>query len=196
MFPAENYIRISADPASGVSPFETTLKVDGSFTFASQTPTCTGPGSVQITNGTEENEFIVNLTTPGIYNFTSTTQFEGQTYSDTVAAFVMDKEELDSLLQIKWNAMKELLIAGDIEKAIVYHQKAVHEKYTAIYNALGSELPVLAQQMNEISPVYFYDVLAKYRIRQDHDINSQIKTITYYIYFSKDENGIWRIENY
>ena len=194
--PVENYIRIKADSESGVSPFEATLKIDGSFTFTAHTPTCTGPGTVEITNGIEENEFNIKITTPGTYYFTSSVEFEGQTYSDAIVVYVAERQELDVLLKSKWNDMKQALMAGDIEKALTYHQKAVREKYSAIYSALGNELSSLVQQMKEISPVYFYDVLAKYRIRQDHNINGQIKTITYYVYFSKDEKGIWLIENY
>jgi hypothetical protein len=194
--PAVHYIHLRVDQESGISPFATTLKVDGSFNFTAQPPACIGPGPVGIVNGAQENDYNVTLTTPGTYYFTSTVEFEGAIYSDTVAIYVMDKTQLDNLLKLKWNAMKQALICGNIEGAMAYYQKAVHEKYNAIYTALGSELTTLIQQMNDISPIVFYDVLAKYRIRQDHDINGQMITITYYIYFSKDEKGLWRIENY
>jgi hypothetical protein len=194
--PDELYIHLTADKESGVSPFTTTLKVEGSFPFTAPIPVCTGPGTVGIVRGAGENEFDVSFTTPGIYRFTSVVEVEGKTCSDTVAVCVMNQAELDALLRAEWNAMKAFLVAGDIDGAMTLHQKAVHEKYSAIYSALGSELPALVQQMNDISPVFFDDGLAKYRIRQDHDINGQVRTITYYLYFSRDDKGLWRIENY
>ena len=72
----------------------------------------------------------------------------------------------------------------------------IRDRYAAIYAALGDGLPTLAGQMQAIAPVYLDGVRAKYRIRQDHDVDGQTVTITYYIYFSKDEHGIWKIEKY
>ncbi len=36
----------------------------------------------------------------------------------------------------------------------------------------------------------------KYRITQDHIIDDQSVTITYYVYFSRDEYGLWKIDKY
>jgi hypothetical protein len=55
---------------------------------------------------------------------------------------------------------------------------------------------MLATQMQDISWICYVNGLAKYRIRQNHEISGQVVTITYYIYFSRDENGLWLIERY
>jgi hypothetical protein len=92
--------------------------------------------------------------------------------------------------------MKVALISDNIEEALQYHHERSQERYSAIYNAIGSELPALVSQMQSISLIYCVDGTAKYRIRQDHDINGQIVTITYYVYFIHDDYGLWRIEKY
>ena len=69
-------------------------------------------------------------------------------------------------------------------------------KYEGIYNALGSDLTKLSGQMQDISMVSYVNGLAKYKIQQDHEIAGQVVTITYYIYFSRDANGLWLIESY
>ena len=154
------------------------------------------PGVVEFLSSSAE-EYSIRITTPGIYYFTAeVTDDQSNTFTDTVAVQVINEAVLDALLRAKWEGMRAALIAGDIEEALTYHQSDMREKYAAIYSALGSELPVLTQQMREISPIYFDDVLAKYRIRQDHNIDGQTVTITYYIYFSRDENGLWLIEKY
>ena len=109
---------------------------------------------------------------------------------------VEDSIELDALLQDKWAGMKAALTAGDVEGALDYHLEYSQDKYAAVYSALGSDLPNLAQQMQNISPVFYDEARAKYRIRQDHEVEGETVTITYYIYFSKDESGIWKIERY
>ena len=92
--------------------------------------------------------------------------------------------------------MKSALIAGDIQKALTYHHEGSRDKYESIYNFLGSNLQNLAQQMQDIALVYAKGERSKYRIRRDHNIDGQIVTVTYYIYFSKDGNGLWKIERY
>jgi hypothetical protein len=61
----------------------------------------------------------------------------------------------------------------------------IRDRYAAIYTALGDKLPTLAGQMQAIAPVYLDGVRAKYRIRQDHDVDGQTVTITYYSFQEK-----------
>jgi hypothetical protein len=132
----------------------------------------------------------------GIYYFTAEVIDDTVTYTDTIAIVVVDASALDALLQQKWADMKTALISGNIEKALQYHHERSQERYSAIYKAIGSDLPTLVSKMQDISLIYCVDGTAKYRIRQDHNINGQIVTITYYVYFIHDEDGLWRIEKY
>lgn len=189
-------IRLTADPGSGMAPLETTLKIDGSFDFTSSNISYVGPDTVEFLESSHD-EYRVAMTTEGVYTFTVQVEdYQGYTYTSTVAVEVVDEAALDGLLQDKWAGMKAALVAGDVDGALEYHYEDTQERYAAIYNALGSDLPMLSQQMQEISPIYFEDQRAKYRIRQDHSVEGQTVTITYYIYFSQDENGIWKIEKY
>jgi hypothetical protein len=150
-----DYITVTVDTESGVSPFETTLQVEGTFDF-SQEPVITpnGPDDVDPLESLGDAQYRIGMTTPGIYYFTAeATDDQSNTYTDTIAIVVFNQVTLDALLRAKWNAMKTALVAGDIEKALTYHQENFHEKYEAIYTALGSELPALVQQMKTISPI-------------------------------------------
>jgi len=79
-------------------------------------------------------------------------------------------------------------------QALTYHHGAYRDKYEAIYNLLGNSLPTYAQQMQEIEMIEGDGRMARYRIERVHNINGQPVTITYHIYFSKDRNGLWKIE--
>jgi hypothetical protein len=192
----ERYIRLVALSESGTAPLETTLRVDGMFSFTADQPSYTGPGTVEFLDSSDENEFKVRMSVAGVYYFTAEVVKEDVTYSDTVTVIVMDQIQLNVLLKNKWNDMKVALTAGNIETALNYHKESSQDKYRAIYTALGDDLAGLAQGMQEISPVFIDDFQAKYRIRQDHDIDGQIVTITYYIYFRRDEHGLWKIDKY
>jgi hypothetical protein len=61
---------------------------------------------------------------------------------------------------------------------------------------LGSNLLTLVQQMQNIEMVFAEGNRAKYRVKRDHDIEGQTVTITYYIYFSTDGSGLWKVEKY
>jgi hypothetical protein len=192
----EDHIRLTATPVSGTLPFETTLIVSGTFGFESSQLFCTGTGEV-IVSDRSPDEYRVEILAEGVYTFSvEAVDSEGNVYTDEVSVEVINKVALDSLLQAKWTKMKTALMAGDVPGALEYHQEDARERYAAIYNALGGDLATLAGQMQDIFWICYVNGLAKYRIRQDHEINGQIVTITYYIYFSRDWNGLWSIEKY
>jgi hypothetical protein len=195
--PEGEYIMITADDESGTSPFETTLRIEGSFSFTDPCLTCTGPGMVEFLGSSEENEYELRITGEGVYYCTAkVNDTENNLYTDTIAVVVVDQAELDALLKAKWEGMKTALVDGDIEKALSYHHEAFKDRYESIYNLLGNNLSILAQQMQGIEMIFAEGNRAKYRINRDHDIDGQIVTITYFIYFSKDEDGLWKIERY
>ncbi|WP_319410180.1 hypothetical protein [uncultured Desulfosarcina sp.] len=193
----KNYISLSADAESGVYPLETTLRVNGPLNYLTPSITFTGPDAATFSDTPEEKLYPVKLGLAGIYFFTAeVSDDQGNTYSDKLAIVVLSAEELDVLLKAKWADMKAALTAGDIQHALQFHHERYHEKYTAIYNALGTDLPSLVEQMQDISRICYIDGTAKYRIRQNHDISGQTVSITYYIFFSRGGNGLWLIERY
>jgi hypothetical protein len=195
---AGDYISITADTESGVSPFETTLQIEGTFDF-SQEPVITpaGPDDVDPLENLGDAQYRIGMNTPGIYYFSAeTTDDQSNSYTDTIAVVVLDQAQLDALLTAKWDAMKTALINGDIEGALNFHHGVSKEKYQSIYNFLGSNLSALVQQMQNIEMIFAKGDRAKYRVKRDHNIGGQTVTITYYIYFSTDGNGLWKVETY
>jgi hypothetical protein len=191
----EHYIRISANIEAANAPLETALRIDGTFSIDDSALSYAGPGTVDFLE-TGADAYRVGMVDEGIYYFTAEAIHDTVTYMDTIAIVVVDASALDALLQQKMGGYEGALISGNIEEALQYHHERSQERYSAIYNAIGSDLPTLVSQMQSISLIYCVDGTAKYRIRQDHDINGQIVTITYYVYFIHDEDGLWRIEKY
>jgi plastocyanin len=191
----EHYIRISANIEAANAPLETALRIDGTFSIDDSALNYAGPGTIDFLE-TEADAYRISMVDEGIYYFTAEAIHDTVTYADTVAIVVVDGSALDALLQQRWADMKAALISGNIELALQYHHERSQERYSAIYNAIGSDLSTLVSQMQSISLIYCADGTAKYRIRQDHNINGQIVTITYYVYFIHDEDGLWRIEKY
>jgi len=193
---AGDYILLTAEPSSGPAPFETTLEIDSSFDFTASDITYTGPDTVTFLENSAE-QYRVLITTEGLYTFTAAVTDElGDTYTNSLVVVALDTAALDGLLRSKWEGMRAALIGNNILEALRFHHDDAQERYAAIYNALGDNLPMLAQNMRPVSPVVIEGLRAKYRTTQDHQRDGQAVTITYYVYFSQDQNGLWKIEMY
>ena len=110
-------------------------------------------------------------------------------YTATTVVNVMSLEEMDVLLKAKWDGMKQALATGDIEGAMSFFSDASQEKYRGLFTYLHDELPEMAGEMNNIQLIYLRDGRAKYRIRR----MEEGQEITYYIYFHRLSDGLWKI---
>jgi len=191
-----DYITITALPESGISPLETRLSIDGTFSFTESTPTYTGPGTVEYLESNPD-DYLVRITGEGVYYFTvEVTDAENNVHTDTVAVVVLDQAVLDQLLKAKWDGMKNALTNGNIEGALTYFHESSKEEYQEVFNFLTDRIPDIAIGMREIQLIYLVDKVAKYRIKKEEEVQGQTFDITYYIYFIKDLNGLWHIESF
>jgi len=187
-----NYIRLTSDTELGIGPLEATLRIDGSFSIDNSTISVTGPTQPEFLSSSAD-EYKIRMTTEGVYYFTaSVTGPDGNQYQDTVVITVMSRTQMDNLLKSKWDEMKTALMARDIQSAASYFADWAKERYSGIFTALGDTLPQVAQAMQDIEMIYLLDGVAKYRIRR---IEAEGE-ITYYIYFVKDANGLWKIQQF
>jgi uncharacterized protein YjiK len=191
-----DYIKITATPESGISPLDTTVTIDSSLDLGNATFNCSGPGPVEFfppdANGTG-----ATMTTEGIYYCAATVNdSRGKTYDDTMAITVLSKTEMDALLKVKWDGMKTALYNKDMLTGLNFLLDSSIEEYQEDFNTLLDELPNIISSMQDIEMIYLRDDVAKYRMNRVHDIDGTPVTITYYIYFVKDDNGIWKIQEF
>jgi len=186
----ERYINLTADTESGTAPFETTLKVDGSFTFTNPAITYTGPGVVEFPDNQNENEYTVKITTPGIYFFTASAQDDqNKTFADTIGIQVFDKTELDALLKAKWDGVRQALSENDVDAATSYFADANKDAYQRTFTALWSKLPQISQDLADIQFIRMMNDSAEYDIRTVEDSDEY----SYCLLFIRDRNGLWKI---
>jgi len=155
-----------------------------------------GPADVAC-NLSGAGPYPLTISEPGLYRIAVTsTLTDGRTLSDETAVLVYDAGQLDALLQAKWSDMKARLAVGDIDGAIDYYGGTTQDDYREIFTALGTRLPQLVQQMQDIELIQAGEGFAKYRIKRDEVHQGQSYSITYDIYFSSDANGIWKIDRF
>jgi len=120
----------------------------------------------------------------------------GNVNTDTIAITVYNREEIDTLLKGKWDGMKEKLINGSVEGALGYYSEDSKERYRTAFTKLSDKISLIVSNMQDIELIYVKEGIAKYRVRREQAINGELKTVTYYIYFSKGQDGLWRIEQF
>jgi hypothetical protein len=131
--------------------------------------------------------------TPGAYYPTITLTDElGNSYTGSTAIVVYDRNDMDALLQAKWNGVKQALIDGDIEGALEYHHPGSREKYRKVYTLFGSSLSGAGAALGDIRMMWAHEDMALYYTTSNEDGEDYI----YDVLFSRDESGIWRIEEY
>ena len=197
----EEFVRLTATPTSGVPDQTRTLNVTFEAEAYLANPVSSyswdfnGDGTPEIT-GTDAT-VTAQYQFPGLYFPTVTvTDTQGNSYSDITIVNVLSREEMDALLRSKWEGMRSALANQDIEKASTYYSEETKEIYNELFNALYAYLPQIAQEMQEIQLIYLKNNTAKYRMRQNELYGGRMITLTYYIYFVVDKDGMWKIYRY
>jgi len=191
-----NYIRITSSTESGLSPLEAILTLESSLDLTSASLTYAGPAEFEFLSASV-SEYRVRMITEGIYYFTAKViDSSGNLYSDTVAITVLPEPYLDGLLRGKWEGMKSALRNKDIAKGVDVFLDSSKETYQEGFAAIVDELPQIVSDMQDIEIIYLRDNVAKYRIDRVLDIDGSPQTITFYIYFVKDSNGLWKIDRF
>jgi len=191
-----HYLRLSSNIESGIAPLAVTLKVDGSFSITNSSINATGLVQPEIT-AVGADEYTVKMLTEGAYTFiAAATGPDGSTYQDSVTVTVLNRMQIDKLLKAKWEGMKSKLASQDVEGVAQYFDDASKEKYRRVITSLMPYLPKLVSDMPDIKMDYVFQDVSEYRISRMKNINGQVKEITYFIYFRKDGNGLWKIERF
>ncbi|HEY6182197.1 MAG TPA: chitobiase/beta-hexosaminidase C-terminal domain-containing protein [Terriglobales bacterium] len=91
-----------------------------------------------------------------------------------------------------WNAMKQRLLAGDVQGALPYFSSISADNYRTAFNSIGTtDLSSMIGQIGAITPVFIQNDTAQYRFDQVIDAI----TITFPITFVM-ENGTWKIQEF
>lgn len=178
-----------------------TLKLAKTYTGPGYSFSYEGPATV-VNTGDDGAlmEFNRQITDPGLYFITANDvevvdNVTSVPHSDTVAIMAEDKAQFDLKLTGTWGGMSDALSNSNNSQALRYISYATKEKYSFIFEDLADFMPDIMASMRGFELVYVDGILAKYRVLRDQEIDGQILTITYFIYFVKGADGLWRIES-
>jgi len=194
----QEMIRLTVSPTSGVlDPTAQTLSVTLEAEAYLENPVASyswdlnGDGVAEITGVAPS--VIWEYQFPGIYIPKVTiTDNQGNACTETTLVHVLLGEEIDALLRSKWEGMKAALSQGDVDNALNYFVKDSREEYRDIFELLASQLSSLTSAMREINMVEITGNMAEYYIKRFQ----RGVDISYFIYFMKDGDGIWKISSF
>ncbi|MBI5895681.1 MAG: hypothetical protein HZB24_06660 [Desulfobacterales bacterium] len=183
-------------PEASLDPYEGELRIAAPTELRRSEVLAYGWGAVTYGQGPPDF-YPLTIDGPGLYRLTvEATARDGRIFTDETAVLVYDRDQLDALLQAKWNAMKERLAAGDVPGAVKHYANGTKGDYETIFTSIGSQLPQIAQQMGPIQMIVAKDGSAKFRLKRSEVHQGQTYEITYPIYFITEENGLWKIERF
>lgn len=192
--PTTQYVKLTSNIESGISPLEISLKADSNILnpIASTSLTYTGNSTPTITT-ISPTEYKAIMNTDGLYVYTITiTDNVGNTYQDTIGINVMALTAMDNLLKGKWEGMRGGLSQGNVEKALMYIVDQSQKMYRYNFELMSSILPTIVQDMGNITLVKITDNMAEYEMTATQDG----QTLSFYVEFVRDMDGIWRIRFY
>lgn len=190
--PSDHHITLAALIESGLAPLELTLHLSGTFNITDSTLTSTGTEPFELVE-IEPYEYRVGLDGEGITYFTAEVEHEGVTYWDTIAVVLIDAAEVDARLLENWADLKRHFSEKNIAEAVTLFDESQKNLYEELFTVLLDRLPQIAAEMEQISMIDIMNNRAQYRIQRTETHNSGTHTITHYIYFVMDEDGIWKI---
>ncbi|MDF1527368.1 MAG: PKD domain-containing protein, partial [bacterium] len=183
-------VELQANISSGTAPLEVDFRADAiGIDGTEYIYDFDGNGTADTVTNTEE--YVAHTYYyPGVYH-AEVTVTDGEAISHTAGALITveDKAAINTLLVNRWTDLREKLNSLEPGEAAGLFSGRTTGKYNDIFAKLVDKLPQMAADMGDMELIYVIDGEAKYRLRRDE---GGVLT-TYYVYFLKEPNGIWRI---
>jgi len=155
-----------------------------------------GDGTVDLTAGADEAASFP-YQAPGVYRPAVTAVFaDGPTLHAQALLLVEDRQALDALLSTRWETVSSALEAQSIETALPHFLPESQDKYRRLFTGLADQLPALYASLPEPEFVKVEGHRAQYRIRRTQLWEGQPRVLTYYLWYTRDAQGLWKVQAY
>jgi sugar lactone lactonase YvrE len=182
-------LRPSAE--SGTAPLQVTFAVSGPRPVTQVALDFDGNGSVDFQGPSLDGERFT-YTQPGLYVATVTvTDSQGAQTSTGAVIQVLDRSQLDALLQGKWNALRDALSRADVPAAVSLFALASRDAYQDQLGALAGvgALQQIATDLGGIRIVRTMSNAAEYEVRA---LRNAVE-YSFYVLFVVDSDDVWRL---
>lgn len=183
--------------ASGVAPFTVNFRPEAEGIVSMEYRyDFDGDGTTDIAVSTDETVSF-GYVVPGTYRAKVTAiDGAGQEFSAEKLFFSMDRAAVDALLSSRWNALSSSLRSQDVEGGLVNFLPVQRDKYRAIFTQLSSQLPDIFSSLPPPELIAVEGNVAQYRVKREQSWEGEMRTITYYLWMVRDNEGVWRIDSF
>lgn len=186
-------IQVTVDPQSGIAPHAVRFSVSST---APQPPTRVdvdfdGNGTIDFTTADPAVPITHSYVVAGVYLANViVVDHLGASRSRSTAIVVSSFEAVDGMLRGIYNGMMDNLRTRNIDGALTAISGGMREKYRTIFEALGSSLPTVVDQLGTLQTGTIGGAMAEYVVVRQQNGTSR----AFLIYLLKGEDGVWRID--
>ncbi len=187
---SEPALNFRPSPVIGAAPLTARFNLTSLNAIANIAFDANGDGTVDFNLPSLEGQtFVYN--SPGLYHpKVIVTDTIGGTHTANAIIQVIDTVGLDTLLQSKWNGMRDALRSGNIVGAVNYIVNSKRASYQAVFNNLTVPLATIDQVLPGIAFVEQRGLNVEYEMLRLDGAN----LVSYMVVFVVDEDGVWRIK--
>jgi hypothetical protein len=194
---AKPSLSLWANYASGVPPLTVSFRPETEgIVLVEYRYDFDGDGTVDL-SAPADNVVSFTYQTPGTYRATVTAvDSAGQQFTAAKTIVAADRPTVDGLLSGRWHALSVSLQAQDVNGSLINLLPESREKYQAIFTPLAPQLPTIFASVSPPELIAVEGNVAQYRVRREQLWEGAPRTITYYLWFVRDQDGIWRLDKF
>jgi hypothetical protein len=178
-------------PESGIAPLQVSFSVSAPQPVAQVALDVDGNGSVDF-QGASLDGLSFTYSRPGLYVASVVvTDSHGAQANAAAVINVLDRVQLDTLLQGKWNALRDALSRADVPEAVSLFAQPSRDAYQDQLGALAGvgALGHVASDLGPIRLVRARTDAAEYELRA---IRAAVE-YSFHVLFVVDGDGVWRL---
>lgn len=190
--PATPAITLRASPPSGAAPLTMTFSLLGRSVPTTIDLDLVGDGTVDFSGPTLEGQTFTYPESGLFFPTVMLTDTDGNQHTASAVVQVYDQAALDALLQAKWTGIKDALQQQDTPAALQFIASRNRDVYKELFAELAPELPTVGANLGDIRIIGIRVDLAEYELLVVEDG----QTISYYVEFIRDTDGLWRVNSF
>ena len=179
------------NPESGIAPLQVTFSVSAPRPVTQVALDFDGNGSVDFQGPSLDGQSFT-YTQPGLYVASvAVTDSQGTQTNAAAIIQVLDRVQLDTLLQGKWSAFRDALSRADVTGAVSLFAQTSREAYQDQLGALAG-VGALGQVASDLGPIRLVRArtnAAEYEVRA---MRSAVE-YSFHVLFVVDGDGVWRL---
>ena len=193
--PAAGAMEVVASPRSGVPPLAVNLNIApaSSLEMIRYEVDYDGDGMPEVVAGERPSKLAHTYSQPGQYAITVRgIREDGSVVVAVTRVIVHSWPVMDALLRATWNRFAGALSRGDVDAAVRELEPAARGKYEKVLRSASVALPGYAASLTGIDPVWIHGDAARYLLRRLQNG----RTVGYHVYFVRDGDGVWRLQQF